>query len=207
MYQHDPSKIAVCWNFLQGNCSNSAETCPLSHDPTPERTPLCVHFLNKGRCTRDNCPFPHINVGQRHGVCKDFAVLGYCNLGLNCDKQHVRECPEFADTGTCSHKKCKLPHVIRANRKRVLPKAAGTSPTVATIQTTEVIDPQDRENGVTDGASGQIGDEYISLTFMESSDEDDEDEEDDAENESDWEVDDDQEKGSDENPDSVSVHV
>src|SRR5271154_9074 len=58
LYQHDASKIAICWNFLQGTCPNTDDTCNLSHDPTAERTPLCMHFANNGRCTRENCLFP-----------------------------------------------------------------------------------------------------------------------------------------------------
>ena len=174
MYQHDPSKIAICWNFLQDHCPNSAETCNLSHDPIPQRTPLCLHFLNKGRCTREKCPFPHVNVGQRLGVCRDFAVLGYCEQGLDCDRQHVRECPDFAERGDCGTKGCKLPHVIRANRNR---KVVGVS---AVAEKEVVLTAED----------GQLGDEYISLTFKESdsededepqSDEDDDDEDDEDE--------------------------
>ncbi|KIY51920.1 hypothetical protein FISHEDRAFT_36338 [Fistulina hepatica ATCC 64428] len=155
-YQHDPAKIAVCWNFLQGNCPNTADSCHLSHDPTPERTPICLHFLNKGRCTRVNCPFPHVNVGPRQGVCRDFAVLGFCERGLECEHQHVRECPDFAENGTCRTKGCKLPHVIRANRNRKPPVTKTT------------------EDGAADGEpqlfadDAQLGDEYISLTFHES---------------------------------------
>ncbi|PPQ64784.1 hypothetical protein CVT24_007870 [Panaeolus cyanescens] len=169
MYQHDPTKIAICWNFLQDNCSNSAETCNLSHDPTPERTPLCMHFLNKGRCTREKCPFPHVNVGQRDGVCRDFAVLGYCEKGLDCDRQHVRECPDFAEKGTCGTKGCKLPHVIRANRSRKVAassenKAASAGGT--TLSSAE--DKMDASSEVVTAPQGEIGDEYISLTFHES---------------------------------------
>ncbi|KAF8659860.1 hypothetical protein AX16_001744 [Volvariella volvacea WC 439] len=198
MYQHDPAKIAICWNFLQGNCQNTAETCNLSHDPIPERTPLCMHFIS-GSCTRENCPFPHVNVGARSGVCRDFAVLGYCEKGLDCDKQHVRECPDFAEKGTCSTKGCKLPHVIRANRNRkaatsptgstatkttrpISPSSAAAKSTVAGISanvsglsvvTTNSVDDQHRT--LTDA---QLGDEYISLTFNESDSDDDDDEED-----------------------------
>jgi hypothetical protein len=170
MYQHDPSKIAICWNFLQGNCPKTAETCALSHDPTPERTPLCLHFLNKGRCTRERCPFPHVNVGARQGVCRDFAVLGYCERGLDCDKQHVRECPDFAEKGTCSTKGCKLPHVIRANRNRKV-----VEPTTAVTTTTET--PPSEDEGRVTAETGQLGDEYISLTFNESDDSDSEEDE------------------------------
>jgi len=169
-YQHDPSKIAVCWNFLQGNCPSTAETCNLSHDPTPERTPLCVHFLNKGRCTRERCPYPHVNVGQRQGVCRDFAVLGYCERGLDCDHQHVRECPDFAEKGTCETKGCKLPHVIRANRNR---KAVSTSITTLSGDTDAKMDTS--IGPMVTAEDGQLGDDFISLTFRETDSEDDDD--------------------------------
>ncbi|KIK61732.1 hypothetical protein GYMLUDRAFT_42765 [Collybiopsis luxurians FD-317 M1] len=182
MYQHDPSKIAICWNFLQDNCSKDADTCNLSHDPTPERTPLCLHFLNKGRCTRPNCLFPHVNVGARRDICRDFAVLGYCEKGLDCDKQHVRECPDFAEKGTCSVKGCKLPHVIRANRNRKPVSPGNVSGTSSS--TPSAADPEDEsrmQRFTADDA--QLGDEYISLTFNESESEDESDEEDEGEEE------------------------
>ncbi|OCH87389.1 hypothetical protein OBBRIDRAFT_759865 [Obba rivulosa] len=196
MYQHDPSKIAICWNFLQGNCPNTAETCPLSHDPTPERTPLCVHFANNGRCTRPKCPFPHVRVGRREGVCRDFAVLGYCEKGLDCDKQHIRECPDFAEKGVCTTKGCKLPHVIRANRNR---KAAVTAPSATTLGdfgSAQSSAPASSAESGTDTVSSihpgyaedaKLGDEFISLTFHESESDDDESEEDDDEEEAEGE--------------------
>ncbi|PFH51823.1 hypothetical protein AMATHDRAFT_46799 [Amanita thiersii Skay4041] len=193
-YQHDPAKIAICWNFLQDNCPNTAEGCNLSHEPTPQRTPICMHFLKKGRCTREKCPFPHVNVGERHGICRDFAVLGYCEKGLDCDKQHVRECPDFAERGTCTIKGCKLPHVIRANRNRktVAPSPTQTSvaPVVAIMDHPEPEKPSPQANITAEDA--QLGDEYISLTFHESSDDDSEgdESEDDGDGESDEEVDD-----------------
>jgi hypothetical protein len=170
MYQHDPSKIAICWNFLQDHCPNSAETCNLSHEPTPQRTPLCLHFLNKGRCTREKCPFPHVNVGQRFGVCRDFAVLGYCERGLDCDRQHVRECPDFAEKGNCGTKGCKLPHVIRANRNR---KVAGVSLSTEKMDA-DAATVAGSDSIVLTAEDGQLGDEYISLTFKESDSEDEE---------------------------------
>ncbi|KAF7970956.1 hypothetical protein HWV62_22542 [Athelia sp. TMB] len=207
MYQHDASKIAICWNFLQGNCPNTADTCQLSHDPTPERTPLCVHFANNGRCNRDKCPYPHVRVGPRQGVCRDFAVLGYCEKGLDCDKQHVRECPDFAEKGACTTKGCKLPHVIRANRTRK-PAAAisaqsdimkeGGSP--ADTDTDSSLQHASAENA-------QLGDEYISLTFNESesgsSDEEDDEDGEEDEEEGDEE---DEEEGDDPN-DLEDLHV
>ena len=190
LYQHDAAKIAICWPFLQGNCPHTASTCNLSHDPTPQRTPLCVHFANQGRCTRPNCPFPHVRVGAREGVCRDFAVLGYCEKGLDCEHQHVRECPDFAEKGVCTTKGCKLPHVIRANRNRPRP-AAGTSSSDSKASSDPAASSSGADLGSGDAASSQgltaedaqLGDEYISLTFLESDPEVD-DEEDDEEEES-----------------------
>ncbi|TFK51617.1 hypothetical protein OE88DRAFT_1658151 [Heliocybe sulcata] len=175
-YQHDPDKIAICWPFLHGTCPNTAQDCNLSHDPTPQRTPVCMHFANNGRCTRDNCPYPHVRLGQRQGVCRDFAVLGYCEKGLDCDKNHVRECPDFAEKGVCETKGCKLPHVIRANRSRKVPSA----PAIAAAAETSTGNSDSSAETNVDRApaeQAQIGDEYISLTFQESDDSDVSDEE------------------------------
>lgn len=175
MYQHDASKIAICWNFLQGNCTKSEDDCNLSHDPTPERTPLCLHFVNKGRCTRENCPFPHVNLGTRNGICRDFAVLGYCERGLDCEKQHVRECPDFAEKGSCSTKGCKLPHVIRANRNRKAVSKITVLKTQPPNPPSSVADPIFVDSGpYLPAEDAQIGDEYISLTFNESESSEDE---------------------------------
>ncbi|KAI0350699.1 hypothetical protein OH77DRAFT_1524704 [Trametes cingulata] len=221
MYQHDPNKVAICWAFLQGNCPHSAETCPLSHDPTPERTPLCVHFANNGRCTRPNCPFPHVRVGPREGICRDFAVLGYCEKGLDCDKQHVRECPDFAEKGECTTKGCKLPHVIRANRTRKVPPSAanqsastsaGTSTPAqssAAASSSAVSDSADDAHGMSSSRQvtaedGQLGDEFISLTFHESESE--ESDEEDGDEEEDEDVDD-EEEGHEPHSDDAEVEV
>ena len=198
-YKHDSDKIAICWPFLQGTCAHSASDCPLSHDPTPERTPLCMHFANAGRCTRVNCPFPHVRVGRREGVCRDFAVLGYCEKGLDCEHQHIRECPDFAEKGFCSTKGCKLPHVIRANRNR--PQAKAPSALISDVATHG-----DSDSAQADSSSGtpvrtaedaKIGDDFISLTFLESDEESDEEE--------DEHSDDDHEE--DESPEVLTVHV
>jgi hypothetical protein len=143
-----------------------------------------MHFANNGRCNRDNCPFPHVRVGARHGVCRDFAVLGYCEKGLNCDKQHVRECPDFAEKGSCVTKGCKLPHVIRANRNRNLtavraedngaPRrtAAASRNAFSSVSSGTDDSPNIQQISVEDA---QLGDEYISLTFHESESSDGED--------------------------------
>lgn len=197
-YQHDPEKIAICPPFLSDSCPNSADTCHLSHDPTPSRVPFCHHFANHGRCTRESCPYPHVRVGPRNGVCRDFAVAGYCDKGVECDKQHVRECPDFAEKGVCPNRVCKLPHVIRANRRR--------QPAISTSQTQPQTQIQaeanspgiDQQTSATEGfasaslsteprvvsaesESSGAAEEYISLTFEESDyDDDDENEDEDG---------------------------
>ncbi|EPQ56350.1 hypothetical protein GLOTRDRAFT_39633, partial [Gloeophyllum trabeum ATCC 11539] len=208
MYQHDPDKIAICWPFLQGTCPNTAETCNLSHDPSPQRVPVCMHFANNGRCTRENCPFPHVRLGPRQGVCRDFAVLGYCEKGLDCEKNHVRECPDFAEKGVCETKGCKLPHVIRANRSRKAPAASGAGSSSVT-SSTQVADQTSASaskgnsgsSSETNTASAahpppvsvedaQIGDEYISLTFHESDESEDASDSDEEEDDHDGDDDD-----------------
>jgi hypothetical protein len=128
-----------------------------------------------------------VHVGRREGVCRDFAVLGYCEAGIECSKQHVRECPDFAESGECPNKFCKLPHVIRANRARK--PASAPVPAAVTAASVPPVD----DNLVSDVAApaltvedSQLGDEYISLTFNESEEDDDSGDDDD---------DDDQEEG------------
>lgn len=149
-----------------------------------------------------------MNVGQRDGVCRDFAVLGYCERGLDCKHQHVRECPDFAEKGTCETKGCKLPHVIRANRSRKT-GGGGTSSTTGnslfkmdlSADTTT-----DNEVAMVTAEDGQLGDEYISLTFRESDSDEDDEEDDEEEGESDEEGVDDNDEGEDYEPE-LEVHV
>ncbi|KAF8584024.1 hypothetical protein K439DRAFT_1177180 [Ramaria rubella] len=190
-YQHDPEKIAICPLFISHSCPNSADTCHLSHDPTPSRVPFCHHFSNQGRCNRADCPYPHVRVGPRNGVCRDFAVVGYCDKGIDCDKQHVRECPDFAEKGSCPNRTCKLPHVIRANRRRQ-PTQTETKMQmqVEHISPSALQQVPPKEEYTSTSSSGVpsislitepgAAEEYISLTFEES-DEEEEDPDEDAE--------------------------
>lgn len=153
-----------------------------------------------------------MNVGTRHGVCRDFAVLGYCDKGLDCDKQHVRECPDFAEKGACSTKGCKLPHVIRANRSRnaaeVSMKLAARPPPpsgltdhsqVTISVSTDVSTLEEQQQQLPTAEDAQLGDEYISLTFNES-----ESSEEDSEEEDDDDSDEESQEGSD--PTEESEH-
>ena len=116
-YTHDPNKTAICKNYLQTGTCPAGESCDLSHTPSPERSPTCSHFL-RGRCTNDPCGYSHIRVSAGAPVCRSFATLGYCEKGASCDERHVHECPAYSNTGTCSNKKCPLPHVDRAGQFR-----------------------------------------------------------------------------------------
>jgi hypothetical protein len=115
---------------------------------------VCIHFANGGRCRNaSSCKYPHIRLGPKDKVCRNFAVLGYCAKGVDCEHQHVRECPDFAATGACPLKGCRLPHVIRAQHKRNT-KDSATVPAAETQHRSKV-----------------TSEDFISLTFEESSDE------------------------------------
>lgn len=120
-------------------------------------------------------------------------------MGIDCDKQHVKECPDFAENGICPNRACKLPHVIRANRRRqtttstshakaqTLPQTE-VEPTIAKAQTSAK---EEYISVVSTGTeSSGAAEEYISLTFEESDDDDDEDDDDNDEDDGDTSGDD-----------------
>ncbi|KAG8770686.1 hypothetical protein FRC12_004120 [Ceratobasidium sp. 428] len=175
-YQHDPNKTAICPRFVTNDCPNTALTCPLSHDSTPERMPLCVHFQNAGRCRLGTaCPYPHVYLGPdnvKSGVCRDFAVLGYCGKGVDCERNHVRECPDFAEKGVCQTKGCKLPHVIRASKGKMAAAAAEADVARAKGEQVAAVETETHgENEEKKVGGQQLGDEFVSLMFEESEDE------------------------------------
>ena len=51
-------------------------------------------------------------------VCRDFALLGYCERGALCNERHAHECPDYANNGACGNKNCHLPHIDRAGQIR-----------------------------------------------------------------------------------------
>ncbi|KAK9548462.1 hypothetical protein V6Z77_008368 [Aspergillus fumigatus] len=117
LFIHDPNKVAICKEFLQtGNCS-AGQNCDLSHEPSPHRSPVCVHFL-RNRCSNPDCRYSHVRVTPGAPVCRDFANLGYCDKGAECEQRHVHECPDYAASGVCNKKRCRLPHVDRAGQIR-----------------------------------------------------------------------------------------
>lgn len=108
-YTHDASKVAICMDYLRNGDCILKESCNFAHDLAPERTPMCVHF-QKGRCSNADCRYAHVHVAPGALVCRPFAVYGYCEKGANCPERHVKECPDFSNTGSCKVKLCKLPH-------------------------------------------------------------------------------------------------
>lgn len=117
-YTHDFNKLAICKDFLRhGKCAAGEEACNLSHDPTPNRVPACTHFL-RGNCTNPDCRYAHIHTSPTAPVCRAFATIGYCEKGAECAERHVNECPDYANTGVCRNKKCRLPHVDTAGNLR-----------------------------------------------------------------------------------------
>ncbi|EAW15228.1 CCCH zinc finger protein [Aspergillus clavatus NRRL 1] len=116
-YIHDPNKVAICKDFLQtGTCSAGLD-CDLSHESSPHRSPACVHFL-RNRCSNPDCRYSHVRVTPGAPVCRAFATLGYCEKGAECEERHVHECPDYANSGVCHKKRCRLPHVDRAGQIR-----------------------------------------------------------------------------------------
>lgn len=76
-----------------------------------------MHFI-KGRCANPECRYTHVRVTPGAPVCRAFATLGYCEKGAECGERHVHECPDYANTGVCNKKRCRLPHVDRAGQIR-----------------------------------------------------------------------------------------
>lgn len=116
-YVHNPNKVAICKDYLQTGACSAGESCDLSHEATPERVPACLHFL-RGNCSNDQCRYAHVRVNPTAPVCRPFASLGFCEKGASCGDRHVFECPDYARSGTCNNKKCRLPHVDRAGQLR-----------------------------------------------------------------------------------------
>ncbi|WPG97981.1 CCCH zinc finger protein [Acrodontium crateriforme] len=118
-FAHDPSQVAICKDYLHGSCPRG-DNCDLSHEATYHRVSACTHFL-RGNCTNAACRYPHVHVSPAAPVCRPFATSGFCAKGPGCDKRHVIECPNYANTGHCADREngnCQLPHPDRASTLR-----------------------------------------------------------------------------------------
>lgn len=137
-YIHNPSKVAACKEFLLKGACPSGDSCDLSHDLTPERTPACLHFA-KGNCSNPNCRYAHVRVSPTALVCRPFGIYGYCERGASCDLRHANECPDFSNTGTCPTRGCKLPHRHKASLMRTnTPSAVDESSDISSEEDEEI---------------------------------------------------------------------
>ena len=100
--EHDPAKVAVCTQWLQGACDDS-KGCRLQHARRPELMPTCLYFLKvpfgcstrvrftsslQGLCADSECPYVHVNLDAGTPVCPDFQ-RGYCPKGADCMQRHL----------------------------------------------------------------------------------------------------------------------
>ncbi|TIA85604.1 hypothetical protein E3P99_03941 [Wallemia hederae] len=116
---HDSAKTAICPHFLRKKCRNSDSACSLSHHPSPNNMPHCTHFESQHGCRAGaECMYTHVHLNKDALVCRDFAVLGFCDSGVDCDRRHVRECPDYAEAGDCKNPSCKLPHIIKSEASK-----------------------------------------------------------------------------------------
>lgn len=113
-YLHDPTRVAVCRDFLKEGKCGGGDSCDLSHELRAERVPNCVHYA-RGHCAKADCPYTHSKAEPGAAVCEAFGFLGYCDKGSECTERHVFECPDFSNTGSCKAKGCKLLHRERAS--------------------------------------------------------------------------------------------
>ncbi|KAF1999462.1 hypothetical protein P154DRAFT_523259 [Amniculicola lignicola CBS 123094] len=115
----------MCKRYLsKSGCAD--DMCPLSHKPSANRMPHCVHFVN-GRCTNDHCKYAHVRIPNSALICEPFARLGYCEKGEGCSERHTYfECPDHVNKGHCDVKGCKLPHTIHAGRLRQQARRSGS---------------------------------------------------------------------------------
>ncbi|CAK3891021.1 Zinc finger CCCH domain-containing [Lecanosticta acicola] len=119
-FDHDPTKVAICKEWLRNGWCKPGANCDMSHDSSYHRVSACTHFL-RGNCTNRACRYPHVNVSPSAPVCRPFATLGYCAKGEQCENRHVCECPDYANRGVCAARekgKCQLPHIDRAGTLR-----------------------------------------------------------------------------------------
>lgn len=116
-HAHDPEKTAICKQFLFKESCPNGDSCALSHEPNPHRSPHCIHFQNS-LCNKEACHYAHIHVHSGAPVCHPFARLGYCEEGAQCADRHAFECPEFTNKGSCQVEGCRLPHIVHAGRLR-----------------------------------------------------------------------------------------
>eukprot|EP00818_Percolomonas_sp_WS_P010243 CAMPEP_0117448678 /NCGR_PEP_ID=MMETSP0759-20121206/7531_1 /TAXON_ID=63605 /ORGANISM="Percolomonas cosmopolitus, Strain WS" /LENGTH=125 /DNA_ID=CAMNT_0005241085 /DNA_START=270 /DNA_END=647 /DNA_ORIENTATION=+ len=73
--------------------------------------PECTFFQSYGKCSNPECLFRHIRPEDKIKPCDNYN-MGFCALGPDCPKKHVRKvaCPDYV-AGFCYRGlKCKFAH-------------------------------------------------------------------------------------------------
>ncbi|KAF7356323.1 Zinc finger CCCH domain-containing protein 3 [Mycena venus] len=109
---------------------------------------------------------------------------GSASSASSASRRTCGNAPTLREKGTCERKGCRLPHVIRAAGARKLPASAEkTSSTKMKMDEDSKKEDADKEKAKEklDAEDAKMGDEFISLTFNESSEEDEDEDSDDEE--------------------------
>ena len=117
--------MAICLKWLHGECDEAP--CLLSHEPTPQRMPVCRLFL-LGLCVAPTCKFSHVYLGAGTPLCDDFHRCGWCAKGADCEQRHERWCESYAERGECAlGDQCRLSRHHRATAPALATPGAATA--------------------------------------------------------------------------------
>ncbi|ODV89864.1 hypothetical protein CANCADRAFT_147751 [Tortispora caseinolytica NRRL Y-17796] len=79
----------VCKHWLRGLCKKG-DTCDFLHEYNLRRMPECTYFARSGQCAQGGeCLYLHIDPLSKIPECPNY-IRGFCRLGPNCPKRHVR---------------------------------------------------------------------------------------------------------------------
>ncbi|ETS82014.1 hypothetical protein PFICI_07016 [Pestalotiopsis fici W106-1] len=86
----------VCKHWLRALCKKG-ESCEFLHEYNLRKMPECNFFVRNGYCSNgDECLYLHIDPQSKLPPCPHYD-MGFCPLGPNCSKKHVRRtlCPYY----------------------------------------------------------------------------------------------------------------
>ncbi|ORY76683.1 hypothetical protein BCR37DRAFT_351406 [Protomyces lactucae-debilis] len=82
----------VCKHWLRGLCKK-ADACEFLHEYNMRHVQECKQWKEQGTCgNAEDCLYAHPAPGSRNGIC-DWYKLGYCPLGPDCKRKHIRRKP------------------------------------------------------------------------------------------------------------------
>ncbi len=93
----------ICKHWLRGLCKKG-ESCDFSHEYNLRKMQECINFTRTLFCPNgDECVYLHIDPASKLPPCPHYDK-GFCPLGPNCSKKHVRKtlCP-FYLAGFCPY--------------------------------------------------------------------------------------------------------